>query len=96
VAQETKDKGLIYEPSLIPYQIKNISSDRYGQFVDHIVKYHVKWVEKELVRLFSGCPGFSVDSEGKLLSPENYASGFEHFMGSHSFIAPKEPNKRSG
>jgi hypothetical protein len=93
VAQATFEKGIFYEPSLVPYAMRNISSEQYRGFVDRIVDRDVKWVEESLTRLFADAPGFGLDAKGKLVAPENYACGLDHFLDSHAFIEPKEAKR---
>jgi hypothetical protein len=93
VALASAEEGIFYEPSRVPYALKNIGAKQYSKFVDRIVAHDVKWVEKNLVRLFAGCPGFALNGKGKLRAPVDYASGMDHFMNSHSFIEPKGANK---
>jgi len=85
---ESQD-GLIYEPSQVPYAIKNIRPAQYAQYVDRIVAQDAGWVVREIKDLFGKCEGFSLTTNGELTAPENYAMGFEHFAASHSFVMPK-------
>jgi len=96
VAMEPREKGIFYEPSRRPYEIRNIAAEWYNQFVDHIVNHDAKWVEEKLSALFSGCPGFSMDAEGRLAAPEDYARGLDAFLGQYPFVEPKEAKGKTG
>ena len=96
VARAMAEERIFYEPSRVPYAMVNISPEVYGQFVNHIVRHEVDWVEDNLVGLFARVPGFSIDAQANLVAPKGYALGFDHFADSQAFIEPKAATRKGG
>lgn len=93
VARVLPEQALFFEPSTIPYAIKNLSKAQYEQFVDDVVTYRCDRVEELISTIFSVSPGFSLGANGKLRPPARYASGMDHFLAEHTFVEPNEPSK---
>ena len=96
VAQARAEDALFFEPSSIPYAIRNISKGQYEQFVDDVVAYRCECAEQLIARLFANEEGFSIDPGGRLKAPTDYANAMDHFLSHHNFVEPNEPSKQRG
>ena len=96
-ARSVSEDAIFFEPSLIPYATENISRNQYECFVDDVVDYRCDRAELFITSLFSTTNGVSMDSEGRLAAPPNYANAMDQFMGDYSFVDPHQPiNKNQG
>jgi hypothetical protein len=96
VARVPTEDAIFFEPSSVPYVIKNISEAQYNQFVDDVVAYRSEGAEQLILSLFAVAEGFSIDSDQRLQAPADYASAMDHFLCDYSFVQPKEPSRRTG
>jgi hypothetical protein len=96
VAQAMTEDALFFEPSSIPYAIKNISEGQYEQFVDDVVAYRCERAERLISSLFVNAEGFSIDAEGRLKAPAGYANAMDHFLSHYNFVEPNEPSRQKG
>jgi hypothetical protein len=96
VAQTKCSEALFFEPSTIPYSIRNISKNQYEQLVDDIIAYRVDRAEYEISHMFANEEGFSLDAKGHLKAPANYANAMDQFFSKYKFVEPHEPKWKKG
>lgn len=96
VARAVGEDEIFFEPSLVPYAIENISKIQYDLFVDNVVDYCCDRAEHFITSLFCNRAGFSVDAEGRLVPPPDYACAMDRFMASSTFVEPHEPIIKNG
>lgn len=95
VARVTGGDALFFEPSAVPYSVGNMTESQYKEFVDDVVAYRCGCAERLITSLFANAPGFSLDSDRRLIAPPDYANAMDHFLCGYPFVEPNEPSRRT-